>query len=194
MRPSYTARNVILGIFFDMNPETKNCQNCKSQFTIEPEDFAFYEKMQVPTPTWCSQCRLQRRLAFANDRGLYKRNCDMCGKSTMSSYPPEKKIIVYCNPCWWSDKWNSAQYAHKYDPSRPFFEQLKDLIIETPHMALDSNYPTLVNSEYVNHCATAKNCYLIFTADECENVLYSEYLLHDKDLMDSTMTGGSELC
>lgn len=61
-------------------------------------------------------------------------------------------------------------------------------------MALDANYPTLVNSEYVNHSATAKNCYLIFTADECENVLYSEYLLHNKDMMDSTMSGGSELC
>jgi len=29
-----------------MQPETKNCQNCKQGFTIEPEDFAFYEKMQ----------------------------------------------------------------------------------------------------------------------------------------------------
>ena len=27
-----------------MQAETKNCQNCKNDFTIEPEDFAFYEK------------------------------------------------------------------------------------------------------------------------------------------------------
>jgi len=25
-----------------MNKETKVCQNCKNQFTIEPEDFEFY--------------------------------------------------------------------------------------------------------------------------------------------------------
>ena len=37
-----------------MNPETKNCQNCKKDFTIESEDFAFYEKIKVPPPTWCS--------------------------------------------------------------------------------------------------------------------------------------------
>ena len=29
-----------------MNPETKNCQNCKKDFTIESEDFAFYEKLK----------------------------------------------------------------------------------------------------------------------------------------------------
>ncbi len=177
-----------------MNTETRICQSCKNQFVIEPDDFTFYERMRVPLPTWCPECRFQRRLAFANDRGLFKRRCDMCGKSMISSYPPEQELIVYCNVCWWSDKWDSGQYAREYDPSRPFLEQLRDLIRETPQVALDSNYPTLVNSEYVNHCATAKNCYLIFTADECENVLYSEYLLHNKDLMDSTMTGGSELC
>jgi hypothetical protein len=30
-----------------MNPETKNCQNCKKDFTIESDDFIFYEKMNV---------------------------------------------------------------------------------------------------------------------------------------------------
>jgi len=26
------------------------CQNCKQDFVIEPDDFAFYEKMKVPSP------------------------------------------------------------------------------------------------------------------------------------------------
>lgn len=29
-----------------MNSETKNCQNCKSDFIIEPDDFSFYEKIK----------------------------------------------------------------------------------------------------------------------------------------------------
>jgi RNA polymerase subunit RPABC4/transcription elongation factor Spt4 len=37
--------------------ETKNCQNCKKDFNIEPDDFSFYEKMKVPVPTWCPECR-----------------------------------------------------------------------------------------------------------------------------------------
>ncbi len=27
------------------------CQNCHQEFIIEPEDFDFYEKIQVPAPT-----------------------------------------------------------------------------------------------------------------------------------------------
>jgi len=42
-----------------MNQETKQCQNCKKDFTVEPEDFNFYEKIsgsasggKVPPPTF----------------------------------------------------------------------------------------------------------------------------------------------
>ena len=109
-------------------------------------------------------------------------------------YPADSKLTVYCDPCWWSDKLDGGEYAREYDPTKPFFEQLKELNEATPQMALEANYPTLVNSEYINHAATAKNCYLIFLADECENVLYSEVLLHIKDSMDTTIFEKAELC
>ena len=32
--------------------ETKSCQNCKNDFIIEPDDFAFYDKIKVPPPTF----------------------------------------------------------------------------------------------------------------------------------------------
>lgn len=67
--------------------KTKTCQNCKQNFIIEPEDFLFYEKMNVPAPTFCPQCRLQRRLAFLNLFTLYKRPCDLCGKDSIVIYP-----------------------------------------------------------------------------------------------------------
>ncbi len=35
-----------------MESQTKNCQNCKKDFIIEPEDFNFYEKIKVPAPTF----------------------------------------------------------------------------------------------------------------------------------------------
>src|SRR3990167_4454590 len=98
-----------------MNSETKthsqssvseNCQNCKKDFVIEPDDFDFYEKMKVPAPTFCPDCRLQRRLSFRNERMLYKRACDLCGKQVISAYRPENGYNMYCQECWWSDKWN----------------------------------------------------------------------------------------
>ena len=38
-----------------MTGEQKNCQNCKKDFVIEPDDFLFYEKMKVPAPTFCAE-------------------------------------------------------------------------------------------------------------------------------------------
>ena len=62
-----------------MEQETKQCEKCKNNFTVEPDDFAFYEKMKVPAPTFCIECREQRRIAHRNERLLYHRKCDLCG-------------------------------------------------------------------------------------------------------------------
>jgi len=129
-----------------------------------------------------------------NERILYKRNCDLCKKSIVNMYPPDSPLTVYCNSCWWSDNWDQRAYGRDYDPSKPFLQQLDELIRSTPQAALAVNYPTLVNSDYINHAATSKNCYLIFTADYCENVLYSSILLRNKDSMDCFGLGNSELC
>src|SRR3989344_8201029 len=67
--------------------EKKICQNCRGEFIIEPEDFSFYEKIGVPAPTFCPECRLVRRLAFRNERTLYRRACDLCKKEKVMMYP-----------------------------------------------------------------------------------------------------------
>ncbi|MCP6719890.1 MAG: hypothetical protein KJI72_01005 [Patescibacteria group bacterium] len=177
-----------------MNQEVKKCQNCKKEFTIESEDFDFYKKMNVPAPTFCPECRFQRRLIFRNERVFYKRKCDLCGKSVVSIFSPDKPYTVYCQPCWWSDKWDSDDYAMEYDSGRNFFEQVKEVQRKVPHMSLVTGYSTLVNSEYVNHAGYAKNCYLIFNSDHCENVLYGTTVNYDKDSMDALILDESELC
>ena len=177
-----------------MQAENKQCQNCKKDFTIETEDFNFYEKIKVPSPTWCPKCRLERRMSFNNTWNIFWRNCDKCGKKTLSMYPPEQKLTVYCQPCWWGDGWDGTEYAKDYDPSRPFFEQVKELIDKTPHAALESQYLTLKNSEYSNALAWSKDCYLIFWADFCESVYYSSFLNGLKFSLDCIRGWESELC
>ena len=107
-----------------MESQTKQCQNCKKDFVIEPDDFAFYEKIRVPPPTFCPECRLQRRLSFRNERILYKRACDLCGKEVISIYHSEGKNVMYCQHCWWSDKWDPLAYGQGYDFQKPFFEEV----------------------------------------------------------------------
>lgn len=177
-----------------MNSETRTCQNCRTQFVIEPDDFNFYKKMDVPPPTFCPGCRYQRRLIFRNDRFLHKRPCDLCGKEVLSMFAPDSGIVSYCQPCWWSDKWDPLEYGMDYDQNRPFFEQLKELRSKVPHAALSTGYSTLVNSDYTNEVAYLKNCYWIFNADYDENVSYGYQIDKSSDSMDGHLLNSSQLC
>jgi len=177
-----------------MNPETKQCQNCKNDFTIEPEDFEFYEKIKVPAPTFCPECRLQRRLAFFNLFNLYKRKCDLCGEEKISMYPPEAPYKIYCSQCYWSDNWDPYIYGRDYDFSRPFFEQFKELWQDVPLMGLSLSPQNINHSPYNNHTGDVKNCYLTFFSEFDENVANGFYIIHVKDSFDCSLVMNSELC
>ena len=169
-----------------MNSETKTCQNCKNEFRIEPEDFAFYEKIKVPAPTFCPQCRRQRRLAWRNDFYFYSRNCGLCKKPIVSLYSKDKPMPVYCNKCWWSDKWDAKEYGRGFDFSRPFFAQFRELQNKVPTLALvNDDGIASVNCEYTQDFAFGKNCYMTFVAWRVEDCLYSVYLGEVKEIVDS---------
>ena len=137
----------------------KVCQNCKKDFGIDDEDLNFYEKIKVPPPTFCPQCRLARKLIWRNERSLYKRTCDLCKRDIIAMYKADAIFPVYCHECWWGDKWDPLDYGHEYDSNIPFFEQLKELQKVVPR---PSSYSTKnVNSEYCNFTAHMKNGYLI---------------------------------
>ena len=176
------------------NSEKKICQNCKKDFIIEPDDFSFYEKIKVPPPTWCPECRMIRRFSCANSWSLFWRNCNKCGKRMLSMFSPQKDLTVYCQSCWWADDWDGTEYAINYDPSRPFLEQLKELSEKTPYATLESTYTTLKNCEYTNSIAYSKNCFMTIWADFCENVYYSSILNGLKWSSDCLRGWESELC
>ncbi|MBP6884466.1 MAG: hypothetical protein KBC17_01415 [Candidatus Pacebacteria bacterium] len=162
--------------------ETRNCLNCKSNFNIEAEDFDFYEKIKVTPPTWCVDCRQQRRYAWRNERTLYRRNCDLCGKSTVTIYSPNKQYKVYCPPCWWGDGWDSSDYGRDFDFSRPFFEQFSELQHDVPRIALLTK--NSVKSEYTHHSQDNKNAYLSFSCFGGENIFYSCFIMRSRDCVD----------
>src|SRR5665213_1779620 len=118
-----------------MNSETRVCQNCHQNFTIEPEDFSFYSKIKVPPPTFCFDCRLQRRLMFRNERVLYKRPNNAqnkSGENLISIHNPDVAYKVYDDRTWWSDAWDPMDYGQDYDFSKPFFLQFKALYESIP--------------------------------------------------------------
>jgi hypothetical protein len=177
-----------------MQSETKICQNCKKDFIIEPDDFGFYEKIKVPPPTFCPECRLQRRLAWRNEKGLYHRECDLCGKKIIAIYNKDFNNTVYCDSCWWGDNWDASEYAIDIDFTRPFFDQFFELFHRVPAPNLFAFSTTMINSQYCNLANDMKNCYLLHDGTFDENVSYGSGAFYCKDSQDITMARKCELC
>ena len=174
-----------------MQSETKNCQNCKKDFVIESEDFNFYEKIKVPPPTFCPECRLQRRFTVRNERNLYHHKCGLCKKSIVSMHSSEKLFPVYCSTCWWGDKWNSMKYGIEYDFEQPFFLQFRSLLNKVPRPSLIT--PNSKNCDYCNYIADGKNSYLCFGSIAIEDCLYgSPY--ESKYCVDNYLARECEYC
>jgi len=165
-----------------MNPETKTCQNCKNEFVIEPDDFDFYEKIKVPSPTFCPDCRIIRRMSWRNERTLYHRKCDATGKDIITMFAPEQPLLVYERDYWWSDNWDQLASGRDYDFSKPFFQQFRDLFEKAPLPNLANS--NAINSEYGNHNADIKNCYLVYASFGNEDLAYCYGMVDCKNSFD----------
>jgi len=170
----------------------KNCKTCGKDFEVRLEDQIFYDQIGVPAPGYCPDCRMQRRLAYRNERTLYKRACDLCHEEKISIYPDGTSFPVYCHACWWSDKWDPRDYQMDYDPARPFLEQFGQLKNKVPRIGL--LVITSTNSDYTNNAADNKNCYLIFAAENNEDCLYGRLIMNCKNCVDCDFLYDSELC
>ncbi len=174
-----------------MLSETRTCQNCKNQFTIEPEDFQFYERIKVPAPTFCPECRAQRRMTWRNERSLYKTK-DARGTDVISIYAPGSPFTVYERDYWWSDEWNPLDFGLDVDFSKNFFVQFRELLERAPLPALFAN--TITDSGYVNHVGHMNRCYLTYASWQCEDVIYGEKIIGSKNILDGYVTNSSEYC
>lgn len=175
-----------------MNPENRKCQNCKADFIIEPEDFKFYEKIKVPPPTWCPECRMIRRMAFRDYRVLYKRKSDATGETIFSVFHQNSPFKIWERDLWWTDKMEGLDYGMDIDFDKSFFEQLKELFFNVPlpsQTAWD-----FVNSDYCTGSNGLKNCYLVMIATHCEDCMYCAEINNTKGSIDITRSDSCESC
>ena len=95
---------------------------CTSAYRIIPAELQFYQRMNLPLPRLCPNCRHYERLAQRNPLKLWKRTCMCKGKASenntyantaehshkdqpcthefMTSYSPDREEIVYCEECY----------------------------------------------------------------------------------------------
>lgn len=175
-----------------MNAETRLCQNCKKNFVIEPDDFSFYEKIKVPPPTFCPECRMIRRMVWRNEHNLFKKKDLSNGESVFSAYPNESPVNIYNNNFWWSDAWSPMDYGIDYDESKTFFDQFLSLLHAVPLPARVNS--RAINSDYSNNSGDLKNCYLCFNCNFGEDCLYGIHFNKMKNCVNFSTCSTSEEC
>jgi hypothetical protein len=179
----------------------QSCRRCQTVFDITDEDLSLYEKMSpvvdgkkydIPFPTLCPLCRMQRRIAYRNTRTLYRSSSALSGESCISMYDPESGFVVYTQKEWWSDDWDPLNYGQAIDYERSIFDQIRELRMKVPRFNvfnMDS-----VNSEYVNYAPHVKDCYLIFGSWFSENCMYGVTIMECKNCVDNLCLQKCELC
>ncbi|MFA5995253.1 MAG: hypothetical protein WCW27_01850 [Patescibacteria group bacterium] len=150
------------------------CIDCKKTFNINKNDYLPAQR--------CPDCRMRLLLSFRNERSLHKRNCNLCQREFIGTYPADSLYKVYCAKCWWSDNWDPFDFGVNYDSNRSFMDQFYDLYKHVPHLGM--NVANSENSDYTNYSDKNKNCFLVINSTENENVYYSERIFSSKDCLE----------
>ncbi len=178
-----------------------NCKQCLSPFEIYIEDRVLLKQLapviggkrfELPEPTFCPDCRRQRRLAFRNERHLYHRKSDLSGKQIISIYAPDSPFKVLDQEEWWGDKWDPAKYGRDFDFNRPFADQFYELNLAVPHMSLYTKNTD--NAYYSNFTLDSKNSYLVYGCTGSEDIFFSKFMYQCRDIMDSYSLFNCERC
>jgi hypothetical protein len=179
----------------------KTCRQCQNQFEVDVSDRAFYdqmafsvdgEKIQIPDPTLCPACRRQRRLSFRNERSYYRNQCDLCKKSFIGAYSPDKSFSVYCSECWWGDGWDASNFGRDVDFNKPFFEQFKELVADVPRLGVIN--VNAENSDYTSYGYQNKDCYLLSTCDYNDSCYYGCFVWKSTNCVDCTSITDCQYC
>lgn len=84
----------------DICEKSLTCTSSKRKYRIIPQELAFYRRMHVPLPRLHPDLRMEKRRSMLNPYHLYTRTCKKCGKSILTSFPPNRPEIVYCEACY----------------------------------------------------------------------------------------------
>jgi len=109
----------------DVAKEIFTCLQCKKNYKIIANEFAFYKNLQIPLPRLCPDCRHSLRFSARGPNRLWHRQCgcsgvksqngiyqnvfphfhgiERCPNEFETSYAPERPEIVYCEQCYQSE-------------------------------------------------------------------------------------------
>jgi len=175
-----------------MNSETKNCVDCKKNFSINEGELNMYKKVGIELPTLCFFCRIKLHLSFWMFGKFRKGKSDLSKGSLITVLPEKTRYPIYTLNEWHSDNWNAMDYGVSYDSNLPFFGQLQALQEKVPHP--HQNGANNTGCEWSDDVWNSRNCYLSRSMEECEYLYYSYRNIKVKNSIDMTVCFNSEKC
>ncbi len=177
------------------------CRQCRSAFNLELADLKILErlspvingdKLPLPPPAFCPDCRLRHRLAFRNQHFIYVRSSGSTSKKLFSVFPENAPFPVIDNEEWWGDSWDAMRWGQDYDFTQQFFPQFAALRNLIPHIARNA----FGNEEcdYCNNIIHSRNCYLSFNGTKLDGCIHVESAYSTSDCLDCTRMSFCELC
>ncbi len=160
----------------------KVCTSCNENFEITDKELLMYEKVNLVVPSICVQCRWKHHMAFWPFGKFRTGNSDLSGDRLITLLPENARYPIYTSKEWWSDAWDPMDYGQEYDPTRSFFEQLKELQekVPRPHQQGAQN----TDCDWSDDAWESKNCYLSRSLVKCENLHYGYRAFSVKDSID----------
>lgn len=174
-----------------MEEVRKICAHCKKEFFISEQELSLSEKNKLELSQTCFLCLLKQQFSFWMFGKFRKTKSDLSGENIITVLP-ESRYPIYTLKEWYSDDWDAMSYGVDYDPTRSFFEQLKNLQdrVPRPHQNGANN----TNCDYCDDVWNSKNCYLARSMEECEDLLYSYRNIKIKNSIDMAVCYSSERC
>ncbi len=162
----------------------KVCRNCKNSFVVEPEDFAAYERLDLPAPDLCPYCRWKYLLAFWIFGRFRIAKSSLSGRKIITVLPENVTFPIYERAEFVSDNWDPLTYGRSYDPSRPFIEQLCELQASVPHP--HQTGIKNVNCDWCDDWWESRECYLSRSGYRNEYLSYAYRVTGSKNSIDIT--------
>ncbi|OGZ91563.1 MAG: hypothetical protein A2599_01790 [Candidatus Staskawiczbacteria bacterium RIFOXYD1_FULL_39_28] len=167
-----------------MNSENKKCEKCNQGFVIQEDDIAFYEKMDLPLPTLCPECRFKYLLAFWMFGRFRITTSALSNERIITEIPESAPFPIYERSEFVSDAWDSLFYGRDYNESRSFIEQLVELQLKVPHPHQVGTKN--INCDWANDAWESKDAYLTRSGLHMDTVFYGYRLLNCKNSVDLT--------
>lgn len=84
----------------DILKEVFACVSCQRNYKLVAPELALYQRLNLPIPRHCFQCRHLERLNKRGQLSLHQRQCDRCAAPITTTYPAQTPFPVWCEGCF----------------------------------------------------------------------------------------------